>query len=304
MSNSSPSKKRVSNVPLNEWPSLVKTAFKAFFEEDSLFHGAALAYYTVFAMVPLLYLSTAVAGRMIGEETMLSIIRYILQSKVGITDVDSILVFVSSMNLTEGNVFIEWVSGIFLLIASTAVFQCLRSSMNSFYELNLNQLPKRRKLVKNIIFRLISILMIGGLTVAVIIIYFIQSFFIAWLDQYFGVQSFWDALFTSVFQHMSSIIGNAIVVLIVFKYVHDGVVNWRLAIWGALFTSILLYLGQLLINYYLLNFFFGAKGGGIAGSIFIILAWVYYSSQIIFFGAKFTAIYARWAKEPSTLKHK
>ena len=96
MSNSSPSKKRVSNVPLNEWPSLVKTAFKAFFEEDSLFHGAALAYYTVFAMVPLLYLSTAVAGRMIGEETMLSIIRYILQSKVGITDVDSILVFVSS----------------------------------------------------------------------------------------------------------------------------------------------------------------------------------------------------------------
>ena len=72
---------------------------------------------------------------------------------------------------------------------------------------------------------------------------------------------------------------------------------------GALVTGILLYLGQLLIKYYLGNFFFASKGG-FAGSFFVILAWVYYSSQIIFLGAKFTAVYARMVDQPIRVKFK
>jgi membrane protein len=69
-------------------------------------------------------------------------------------------------------------------------------------------------------------------------------------------------------------------------------VQWKLALAGALVTSILLYFGQLLIKYYLGNLFF-AKDAGIAGTILILLVWMYYSSQIIFFGAKFTAVYGK-----------
>jgi membrane protein len=88
---------------------------------------------------------------------------------------------------------------------------------------------------------------------------------------------------------------------LVFKYVHDGIVKWRLAFRGALLTGTLLYLGQLLIKYYLFNYFFAANGG-IAGTFFIILAWVYYSSQIIFYGAKFTAVYAKLIGQPIQFK--
>jgi membrane protein len=71
---------------------------------------------------------------------------------------------------------------------------------------------------------------------------------------------------------------------------------------GATATALLLYLGQLLIKYYLTNYFFAAEGG-IAGTIFVLLAWVYYSAQIIFLGAKFTAVYATMVGSPIHLKH-
>ena len=70
---------------------------------------------------------------------------------------------------------------------------------------------------------------------------------------------------------------------------------------GAIVTSVLLYLSQLLIKYYLVNFFFAADGG-IAGSILVIMVWVFYSSIVIFFGAKYTAVYAERVGEPIIFK--
>ena len=290
------------NVPLKEWPTLIKRVFQSFFEADSLFHGAALAYYTVFALIPLLYLSISIAGRIVGQDTISAAVKYVLQSKIGLGDVDGILVYIESLNLAKGNPFMELVSIVFLLITSTAVFSCLRSSINWFYEIDVRQLSKKKKIVKNILFRFISIVIIAGITVGVILLYVVQSFILSLLDRYLGHETFWDVFLSSGFQHVISSLGNAGVVIIVFKFVHDGVISWRLAFWGALITGVLLYLGQLLINYYLLNFFFGSKGGGLAGSLFILLAWVYYSSQIIFFGAKFITEYARWVGKPIHLK--
>jgi membrane protein len=99
-------------------------------------------------------------------------------------------------------------------------------------------------------------------------------------------------LITGVAHHGIPIITNVIVFSIIFKYLHDGKVDWKTAIKGSALTTALLYLGQLLIKYYLLNYFFGT-GGGVAGTMLIILVWVYYSSQIIFFGAKFIAVYSK-----------
>ncbi|MBI3240218.1 MAG: YihY/virulence factor BrkB family protein, partial [Flavobacteriia bacterium] len=84
---------------------------------------------------------------------------------------------------------------------------------------------------------------------------------------------------------------------IIFKYLNDGRVEWKLAISGALVTAILLYMGQLLIKYYLKNYFFGSSIG-LPGTILVMLAWMYYSSQIIFLGAKFTKVYATKVGRP------
>src|SRR5690606_14747795 len=110
-------------------------------------------------------------------------------------------------------------------------------------------------------------------------------------------------IYTYILGHAMAIFTNFIIFSCIFKFVHDGKVHWRLAMAGALVTALLLYGGQLLIKYYLSNFFFASRGG-FAGTFFIILAWVYYSAQIIFLGAKFTAVYAKMVDHPIRLKFK
>ena len=78
-------------------------------------------------------------------------------------------------------------------------------------------------------------------------------------------------------------------------------VKWKIAFSGALATGLMLYFGQLLIKYYLGNYFF-AKDGGIAGTMLVLLAWMYYTSQIIFLGAKFTAVYAKMVGQKIVLR--
>jgi membrane protein len=131
----------------------------------------------------------------------------------------------------------------------------------------------------------------------VIIIYFSQTILLSTTSDWFPNSSFFQTIFSGIATHGLALFSNVIIFSLVFKYVHNGYVKWQLAIGGAILTSVLLYGGQLLIKYYLFNYFFAAQAG-IAGSLFIILAWIYYSSQIIFFGAKFTCVYAKKVGKP------
>ncbi len=98
-------------------------------------------------------------------------------------------------------------------------------------------------------------------------------------------------------QHFLAIISNIFIFWLIFKFLHDAFVPWKIALAGSIFTSILLYIGQLLIKYYLTNYFF-ARDTGLAGTILVILVWMYYTSQIIFLGAKFTSVYAQKLGKP------
>jgi membrane protein len=92
-------------------------------------------------------------------------------------------------------------------------------------------------------------------------------------------------------QHALAILTNVLLFAVIFKYLNDGKVEWRMAFSGAIVTAVLLYLGQLLIKYYLKHYFFGSSIG-VPGTILVMLAWMYYSSQIIFLGAKYIKVYA------------
>ncbi|MDG2440935.1 MAG: YhjD/YihY/BrkB family envelope integrity protein, partial [Crocinitomicaceae bacterium] len=114
-----------------------------------------------------------------------------------------------------------------------------------------------------------------------------------WLENY----AMLNWMFSGLARHGVPILANVIIFSFIFKYLHDGKVKWRRAIEGALLTSLFLYIGQLIIKFYLLNYFFGASGG-VAGTMLVILVWVYYSSQIIFLGAKFINVKSRLLGEP------
>jgi membrane protein len=289
-------------LPWREIPSLIKETFKGFFEEKSLFHGAALAYYTVFAMVPLLYLCIVYFGKIIGQKVMLVIIEDLLRNKVGIQDVSGMMEFVSQLDFEKTNFFMEMVGIGVLLVASSAFVVCLRHSINDFFDLEINYTSKKKKLVKNIVFRAVSLGLVAFSAILVIVFYFAQTILISVSSDFFNNHHIVDIVLSNLLRHGLSIFSNALLFTMIFKYVHDGFVKWKLAFGGALVTSILLYVGQLFIKYYLFNYFFGSQSGGVAGTLFILLAFVYYSSQIIFFGAKFTAVYAKKIGKPIHFK--
>ncbi len=271
---------------------LIKTTFIQFFQEKSFLHGAALSYYSIFALVPLLYLAFATFGKIVGNAKMAVIIGNLLKEQVGIQDVSGILSFLNGLDMEKGSFVANVVGIIALLISSTALLASLRGSINEFFDIERVYHSHKKMILAHLFSRLVSILLLTIMGIVAVAINFAQSILIHFGDKIFGGSDAIYGLFLNTLTHGLSILSSVVIFLFIFKFLHDGVVQWKLALAGALVTSILLYFGQLLIKYYLGNLFF-AKDAGIAGTILILLVWMYYSSQIIFFGAKFTAVYGK-----------
>lgn len=271
---------------------LIKTTFIQFFQEKSFLHGAALSYYSIFALVPLLYLAFATFGKIVGNAKMAVIIGDLLKEQVGIQDVSGILSFLNGLDMEKGSFVANVVGILALLISSTALLASLRGSINEFFDIERVYHSHKKRILANLFSRLVSILLLTIMGIVAVAINFAQSVLINFGDKIFGGSDVIHGVFLNTLTHGLSILSSVVIFLFIFKFLHDGVVQWKLALAGALVTSILLYFGQLLIKYYLGNLFF-AKDAGIAGTILILLVWMYYSSQIIFFGAKFTAVYGK-----------
>ena len=268
-----------------------KESIIGYFSEGAFFHGAALAYYTLFSFVPIVYLSTSIFGRVVGKENMQTIIIDLLQNQIGISDTKGIMEFLNSLNFDKPSLFLEIVSIGILLYGCSAFLVSLKRSINEFFDISKKKRHEENIIMDIIGFRFLSVAYLAIFAFIIILLYFLQGFiFYAFTNYLHYKNGFVD--FTLVFfQHLISIFSNILIFTIVFKYIHDGFVPIKLAIKGAFVTSVLLFLSQLLIKYYLHNYFF-LGNMGIAGSLFIFLAWVHYSAQIVFFGAKFTAVLA------------
>ncbi len=279
-------------LPLNKIPELLRDSVTGFIEDRAMYMGAALAYYTILALVPMTFLLLAVFGAFMGKDEIGIIIQELFKSNIGLTDSVLIVDMVEQMQWS-GTGFLAKLFGIVaLLTVSSAFVVYFKHSINELFGIRKKFETRKKKFLNEILFRLISMGIVGGIAVVVISFYFIQAFVISSLDQVLIGNSAVEFYALQFFKHLLSIGMNLCIFMLIFKYLHDGYVRWKLAFFGALITSILLYIGQLLINYYLLHFFFAAKSGGVAGLLFIILAYVYYSSQILFFGAKLIAVYA------------
>lgn len=284
-----------------ELSGILKTTAVEFWKESPLHHGAALSYYALMALVPILYLSVSFFGSFVGQETMLEIIKQVLRENIGLKDVEGIIDFLSTVDLTTGNTGLRIAGFLALMLSSTAIINSLRRSMTEFYDLNQRVIGRKKKIVKNVVFRLISMLIIAVMTSVVIVLYFAETLVLSIEETYFADNDFVGWLFSGFAHHIMPIMVNLIVFTFIFKYLHDGIVRWKVAITGGIVTGVFLYLGQLLIKFYLANYFFASEGG-VAGTMLVILVWVYYSSQILFLGAKFSYVYAEFIGSPITTK--
>lgn len=271
---------------------VIKDAFIEYLREGAFFHGAALAYYTLFSFVPIIYLTTSIFGRIFGQKNMENIIVDLLHNRVGITNTDDILNILHGINFDKPNVFLEIISIAVLLYGCSAFLVSLKRSINEFFNISRKKRHEENILMDIIGFRFLSVIYLGLFALIIILFYFAQTFVFSALEHWIHTKNgFVDFTYT-LFQYLISILSNTLIFIIVFKYIHDGNVPWKIAINGSIITAILLFISQLIIKFYLINYFF-LGNLGIAGSLFILLAWVNYSAQIVFFGAKYTSVLAK-----------
>ncbi len=275
------------------WPEvgqLIKNTFSEFFEENTFRHSAALAYYTIFSLIPMIYLAIYFFGRFLGNEMVNNVIADFLVKSVGLTDVTEIMTLISSYDVEKRNVVMEVVSIVTILFTSSALVISLRDSINDFMGIKIDKVPIKKALLRTLLQRLLSIAFIGVFGLIIIAVYIAQTVLFSFSAE-IGQHSNYMWLFNNGLSHIFSIGTNLIIFTLMFKYVHQGVVHWKIAFYGGLVTAILFYVGQLLIKYYLGHLFF-ASGAGVAGSILMLLTWIFYTGQIIFLGAKFVAMYS------------
>lgn len=269
---------------------VVKDAFVEYIKEGAFFHGAALAYYTLFALFPILYLSLTTFGRIVGKDKMVSIIQQLFYEKVGLSDSATILDYLKVIDLDNGNWVLSLISIFVLLYACSAFLVSLKRSLNEFLE--VNDVGKENIVLNLLRFRFLSVFYIASFALVIILFYFFQIFAVSLIEKWIMTSNGFVDFSLYLFNHALSIFSNIIIFWVIFKYVNDAKISAKLALKGAILTALLLYFSQLGIKFYLQNYFFLGKSG-IAGSFFILLAWVNYSSQIIFFGAKYTHVLQR-----------
>jgi membrane protein len=290
-------KVKIPKLSWQEVKTLFKRTFVEFFQEESFFHGAALAYYAVFAIIPIIYLAVISFGNILGQEEILRLIKVLLEEQVGLKDSSGILDFLSEVHFEKSSMILNIIGIIALMFSSSGLISSLRLSINEFYDIHVKIDDRKTQILYAVFIKLVAVFMLAVFGVVIVLLYTGETIFMSVSGKLYDSLHLQQKWIMSGLEHVVAIGINTILFSLVYKFLHDGRVVWKLALSGGLLTSFMLYIGQIGLKFYLTNFFFGSQMG-IAGTLLIFLAWMYYSSQIIFLGAKFIKVYSELIGKP------
>jgi membrane protein len=268
---------------------LVKETFDEWSEDKASDQAAALAYYTLISLAPLLIVVIAIAGLFYHNSDA---VRDALMNQIGaLVGQQSALTIQEMMAgaAKPGKSFVAMIVGILvLLLGASAVFVNLQSMLNTIWNVETKSRSGIMGLIKARFFSFAMILGIGFLLLVSLVI----SAGIAALNQF--INAYLPG--GDILAHATNfIISFGIITLLfamIFKVLPDATVRWSDVWIGAAVTALLFTIGKFLIGLYLGHRSVESSYGA-AGSVIIILIWVYYSAQILFMGAEFTQVYAR-----------
>jgi len=264
--------------------------------------GAALAFYTLFSMTPILIVAIAVAGYFFGAEAAQGEIIAELPGLVGRNGAQAIQALLAAARNPASGLVATIVSSVLLLVGATSVFAELKDSLDELWGI---EQPLQSGITALVRTRLLSfglILVLAFLLLSSLVV----SAALAVLERFAG--GIWSSSADALSILSSSISFTVIACLfaVIYKMLPNVVLSWRDVWIGAVVTAALFSLGKFAIGLYLGNSAV-ASGFGAAGSVIALLLWVYYSAQIFFLGAEFTRQYAlrfgslQHARQPGSL---
>lgn len=275
-------------VKVKRIANLLKETYNGFIEDDGMKLAASLSYYTIFSLPPLLIIIISLSGFFFGSEAVRGELFGQINGLVGNSAAIQIQEIIKNVKLSHSSAFATTFGVIILLIGASGVFVEIQDSINFIWGLKAK--PKRG-LVKFFKNRLMSFSMIGSvgfLLMVGLIINSLMDLLNTRLAAYFPV----DAVY--LFYAFNLLVVFGIITLlftIIFKTLPDGRLALRDCLIGASFTTVLFMIGKFAIGAYLGRSAIGSWYGA-AGSVILILVWVYYSAIILYFGAEFTRAFA------------
>lgn len=253
--------------------------------EGSLLSGA-VAFYALLALAPLGVLGVVVMGWVLGAKRAQLMISHQLRDVLDPSSADLLQDAIRRGSTLEGGVA-TLISVGFLLYASTRLFWMLRGALNHAWNIRSTVPPgfrgQRRQVLQR---RLVAFGMIGILGIAFVVAALLKAG-VTTANLYFGgVPLLWRGLDVA-----TSIALFTVLIALIYRWLPDATIDWRDAMVGAIVTAALNTLGTVLIGHYLARISPHSMYGA-AGSLIVLLLWVYYSTQIFLFGAELTAAYA------------
>ena len=267
---------------------IFKNAFTGFGDDKVTKLSGSLAYYTVFSMGPLLIVIISLCGLFLGKEAVEGKIYGQLAGFVGSDTAAQLQEIIKNASLAGKSKVAAIIGGITLLIGATTIFAEIQDSINSIW--GLKPKPKRGwlKMLQNRFLSFSVIISLGFLLLVSLGVTSLIDGFSNRLKMHFPDVTVVLFYIINVF---ITLCVTTLIFAVIFKVLPDAKIKWKDVFAGALATSFLFMLGKLGISFYISKSNVGSTYGT-AGSLVILLLWIYYSSLILYFGAELTKAYA------------
>lgn len=271
----------------NSWK-ILKATFNGFIDDLALKYSASLAYYTIFSIAPLLLLMISLAGVFLGKDAIQGKVFAEINGLVGNDAAKQIQDMIKHLEMSGKSTVSVIIGVVALIIGATTVFGEIQESINIIWHVKPKPKKSWVKLIKD---RLLSGSLIITLGFLLLVSLLINGALLALSDH---LKHFLPAILVTFFNSINVVISFVVITVlfgVIFKVLPDVKIGWKDVRAGAIFTAVLFTIGRLLIGIYI------QKSGtsstyGAAGSLIVILLWVYYTSVILYFGAEFTRAYA------------
>jgi membrane protein len=267
----------------------LKQVFTEFVEDDILKYSASLAYYTVFSIAPVLIVIISVCGALFGKQAIQRQLYGHINELIGSEAAIQVQDTIKNIHLTGNNIFATIVGIIVLLIGATGIFGEVQDSLNKIWGLRIKTKKTWWKLIINRVLSFSLIISIGFVMMVSLLLNALISAFGNFLARYF---SEFSVIFLQLTDSVLTFVITTFLFSLMFKVLPDAKIKWKDVLIGGLITSVFFTLGKLAIGYYLGSSNIASVYGA-AGSIMIIMVWVYYNSIILYLGAEFTKVYAK-----------
>ncbi|MBA9079362.1 MULTISPECIES: YihY/virulence factor BrkB family protein [Rufibacter] len=278
---------------------LIANSGKEFMKNNSLRLAAALSYNTIFSLPPLLFIVVKSAGAIFGEDAVSGQLFTQIKGIIGTEAASEVQKILQNVHLEGSNPLATWIGIGTLIFASTTIFVTLQESLNQVWNL---QTKAKNGVMKLVIDRLLSFGIILSISF-LLLVSFVISAVLGVLTDFLKQQLPGVAvIFIFLLDIVVSLGFITLLFALIYRYLPDAIIRWRDVWVGAFVTALLFILGKYLIGWYLGQSDMSSTYGA-AGSVVILLSWVYYSSLIIFYGAELTQEYADTYGHPVKPNH-